>query len=96
MQLYAVVCSCMQLCAVVCSCMQLYAVFSMTPMFPEPMFPGAYVPRYLCSPVPMFPGFCTIIVVISINRLQILPTPGYDSRLPLGFWLGLELGLELG
>ena len=23
-------------------------------MFPEPMFPGTYVPRYLCSPVPMF------------------------------------------
>ena len=21
-----------------------------------PMFPGTYVPRYLCSPVPMFPG----------------------------------------
>ena len=53
------------------------------PMFPEPMFPGAYVPRYLCSPVPMFPGFCTLIVVISINRLQILPTPWYDSRLGL-------------
>ena len=50
-------------------------------MFPEPMFPGAYVPRYLCSPVPMFPGFCTITVVISINHLQILPTPWYDSRL---------------
>ena len=61
------------------------------------MFPGTYVPRYLCSPnlcspvfmipVPMFPGFCTIIVVISINRLQILPTPWYDSRsgLCLGF-----------
>ena len=67
---------------------------SPVPMFPEPMFPGAYVPRYLCSPVPMFPGFCTIIVVISINRLQILPTPWYDSRLGLclGFWLGLELG----
>ena len=23
---------------------------------PVPMFPGTYVPRYLCSPVPMFPG----------------------------------------
>ena len=34
-----------------------------------------YVPRYLCSPVPMFPGFCTLIVVISINRLEILHTP---------------------
>ena len=56
---------------------------SRVPMFPEPMFPGAYVPRYLCSPVPMFPGFCTLIVVISINRLQILPTPWYDSRLGL-------------
>ena len=22
---------------------------------PVPMFPGTYVPRYLCSPVPMFP-----------------------------------------
>ena len=63
---------------------------SPVPMFPEPMFPGAYVPRDLCSPVPMFPGFCTIIVVISINRLQILPTPWYDSR--LGLCLGLELG----
>ena len=52
-------------------------------MFPEPMFPGAYVPRYLCSPVPMFPGFCTLIVVISIIRLQILPIPWYDSRLGL-------------
>ena len=65
------------------------------PMFPEPMFPGIYDP-----PVPMFPGFCTIIVVISINRLQILPTPWYDSRLglclDLGFWLGFWLGLELG
>ena len=44
---------------------------SPVPMFPEPMFPGAYVPRYLCSPVPMFPGFCCLIVVIRINRLQI-------------------------
>ena len=42
---------------------------SPVPMFPEPMFPGAYVPRYLCSSVPMFPGFCTLIVVIRINRL---------------------------
>ena len=77
---------------------------SLVPMFPGTdvprtyvpwcMFPGAYVPRYRCSPVPMFPGFCTLIVVISINRLQILPTPWYDSRLGLclGFWLGLELG----
>ena len=48
--------------------------------------PGTYVPRYLCSPVPMFPGFCTLIVVISINRLEILHTPWYDSR--LGLWLG--------
>ena len=61
--------------------------------FPVPMFPGTdvprtYVPRYLCSPVPMFPGFCTIIVVISINRLQILPTPWYDSR--LGLCLGFR------
>ena len=56
---------------------------SPVPMFPEPMFPGAYVPRYLCSPVPMFHGFCTLIVVISINRLQSLPTPCYDSRLRL-------------
>ena len=31
----------------------------------------------------MFPGFCTIIAVISINRLQILPSPWYDSRLGL-------------
>ena len=61
--------------------------------FPVPVFPGTdvprtYVPRCLCSPVFMFPGtdvprFCTIIVVISINRLQILPTPWYDNRLGL-------------
>ena len=57
-------------------------------MFPEPMFPGAYVPRYLCSPVPMFPGCCTLIGVISINRLQILPNPWYDSR--LGLCLGFR------
>ena len=57
-------------------------------MFPEPMFPGAYGPRYLCSPVPMFPGFCTLIVVISINRLQILPTPWYDRK--LGLCLGFR------
>ena len=55
-----------------------------------PMFPGTYVPRCLCSPVPMSPGtdvprFCTLIVVISINRLQILPTPWYDSRLGFRF-----------
>ena len=31
----------------------------------------------------MFADFCTLIVVISINRLQILPTPWYDSRLGL-------------
>ena len=61
---------------------------SPVPMFPEPMFPGTYVPRYLCSPVPMFPGFCTLIVVISINRLEILHTPWYDSR--LGLWLGFR------
>ena len=58
---------------------------SPVPMFPEPMFPGAYVPRYLCSPVPMFPGFCTLIVVIGINRLQILPIHWYDSRLGFRF-----------
>ena len=67
--------------------------------FPVPMFPGTdvprtYVPRCLCSPVPMFPGtdvflgFCTLIVVISINRLQILPIPWYDSR--LGLCLGFR------
>ena len=58
---------------------------------PVPMFPGTYS---VCSPVPMFPGFFTLIVVISINRLEILPTPWYDNRLGLclGFWLGLELG----
>ena len=61
---------------------------SPVPMFPEPMFPGAYVPRYLCSPVPMFPDFCTLTVVISINRLQIPPTPWYDSR--LGLCLGFR------
>ena len=49
------------------------------------MLPGTYVPQYLCSPVPMFPGFCTLIVVISINRLQILPTPWYDSSLGFRF-----------
>ena len=59
---------------------------SPVPMFPEPMFPGTYVPRYLCSPVPMFPGFCTLIVVININRLEILHTPWYDSRLGLWLW----------
>ena len=62
-------------------------------MFPEPMFPGAYVPRYLCSPVPMFPGFCTLMVVISINRLQILPTPWYDSR--LGLCLGFRFRVRV-
>ena len=36
----------------------------------------------------MFPGLCTLIVVISINRLQILPTPWYDSR--LGLCLGFR------
>ena len=61
--------------------------------FPVPMFPGTdvprtYVPRYRCSPVPMFPGFCTLIVVISINRLEILHTPWYDSR--LGLCLGFR------
>ena len=71
-----------------------YNVCSPVSMFSEPVFPGPYVPRHLCSPVPMFPGFCTLIVVISIDRLQIVPTPWYDSMLGLclGFWLGLELG----
>ena len=53
---------------------------------PVPIY--IYVPLYLCSPVPMFPGFCTLIAVISINRLQILPTPWYDSR--LGLCLGFR------
>ena len=69
-----------------------------------PMFPGTYVPRYRCSPnlcslVPMFPGtyvpryrcspvFFTFIVAISINRLPILHTPWYDSR--LGLCLGFR------
>ena len=40
---------------------------------PVPMFPGSYVPRYLCSlnlcsPVPMFPDLCTLTVDFSINR----------------------------
>ena len=52
-----------------------YGSVPMSPvsMFPEPtcMFPCACVPRYLCSPVPMFPGFCTFIMAISITRLQI-------------------------
>ena len=38
-------------------------------MFPEPMFPGAYVPRYLCFPVPMFPGFCTLIGVFFFTNV---------------------------
>ena len=54
-------------------------------MFPGTDVPRTYVPRCLCSPVPMFPGFCTLIVVISINRLQTLPTPWYDSRLGFRF-----------
>ena len=51
---------------------------------------GAYVrPVPICSPVPMFPVFCTLIVVISIgNRLEIIPTPWYDSR--LGLCLGFR------
>ena len=62
-------------------------------MFPGTDVPRTYVPRcqvpqYLCSPVPMFPGFCTLIVVISINRLEILLTPWYDSR--LGLCLGFR------
>ena len=57
-------------------------------MFPGTDVPRTYVPRCLCSPVPMFPGFCTLIVVISIHRLQILPTPWYDSR--LGLCLGFR------
>ena len=66
---------------------------SPVPMFPGTDVPRTYVPRYLCSrylcsPVPMFPGFCTSIVVISINRLEILHTPWYDSR--LGLWLGFR------
>ena len=73
------------------------------------MFPGTYVPpyrcsrtyvpRYLCSPVPMFPGFCTLIVVISINRLQILPIPLYDSRLGLClgfiFWILVRVRVKV-
>ena len=63
-----------------------WRLFGSVPMFPGTDVPRTYVPRYLCSPVPMFHGFCTlIIVVISINRLQILHTPWYDSRL----WLCL-------
>ena len=42
---------------------------------PVPMFLGIYVPRYRCSPV--------FVLVISTNRLQIIPTPWYDSRLGL-------------
>ena len=63
-------------------------LYFLVPMFPGTYVPRTYVPRYLCSPVPMFPGFCTLIVVISINRLQILPTPWYDSR--LGLCLGFR------
>ena len=61
---------------------------SPAPMFPGTDVPRTYVPRYLCSPVPMFPGFCTLIVVSGINRLEILHTPWYDSR--LGLWLGIR------
>ena len=38
------------------------ALCSPVPMFPEPIFPGTYVPQYLCSLVPMFPDFGTLIV----------------------------------
>ena len=41
----------------------------------------------------MFPGFCTLIVVISINRLQILRTPWYDSR--LGLCLGFRFRVRV-
>ena len=67
-------------------------------MFPGTDVPRTYVPRYLCSPVPMFPGFCTLTVVISINRLQILPTPWYDSRLWLlckGFRFRVLVGVRV-
>ena len=52
-------------------------------MFPEPIFPGAYVPRYLCSPV-----FCNLIVVISINRLQNSPHPLVRWPSGLERWTG--------
>ena len=63
-------------------------MFPGTYIFPGTDVPRTYVPRCLCSPVPMFPGFCTLIVVISINRLEIVPTPWYDSR--LGLCLGFR------
>ena len=66
-------------------------LYSPVPMLSEPMFPGAYVPRYRS----MFPGFCTLIVVISITRLQILPTSWYDSRLGFCLWFRFRVRVRV-
>ena len=45
-----------------------------------PMFPGAYVPRYRCSPVPMFPG--TYVPRTYVPRYLCSPVPMFpDLRL---------------
>ena len=63
---------------------------------------------YLRYPVPMFPGFCNLIVVISINCLQISikrlhanPPPRYVRVMfrvlvRVSVWARLELRLRLG
>ena len=53
-------------------------------MFPKPMFPGTYVPRYPCSPVtmfpePMFPG--TYVPRRTTNMLDVVIGIGIPSEL---------------
>ena len=62
---------------------------SPVPMFPEPMFPGTYVPRYrcsqnLCSPVPMFPDTYvprTYVPRFTANMLDVVIGIGIPSEL---------------
>ena len=55
------------------------------------MFPGTYVPRYLYSPVPMFPGFFTLIVVISIFFCKLFANLFLEHDSRLGICLGFRL-----
>ena len=52
---------------------------------PVPIFPGTYVPRYLYSPVPMFPG-------TYVPRYLCSPVPTFPgSHLPLFFVISIVL-----
>ena len=52
------------------------------------MFPGTYVPRYLCCPVPMFPGRPTYVPRFAVNDSTVI-----SSTPPRLIFLSLQIDM---